>query len=115
MSLLLLRATAATTIRVISSRPVATKGHNIDLPISLTSLIEIRTDPHKYLLTKQHIETVTKGTPENLECRWMMSSSFCRAYTVDISSLYMVHFREAMLNNFIVGPLVSDPKYQHAH
>jgi hypothetical protein len=36
---------------VISFRPVATKSHNSDLLISLTSLIEIGTNPYKYLLT----------------------------------------------------------------
>jgi hypothetical protein len=60
---------------------IATKGHNNDLLISLTSLVEIRTDPHKYLLIIQHIEAVTKGTLDILECSWMPYSSFCRAYT----------------------------------
>jgi hypothetical protein len=44
---------------VISPRPIATKGHNSDLPISPTSLIEIGTDPHKYLLTTLYIAAVT--------------------------------------------------------
>jgi hypothetical protein len=48
---LLLKAIAATTIRVISPEAIVTKGHNSDLPISPTSLIESETDRHKYLLT----------------------------------------------------------------
>jgi hypothetical protein len=36
---------------MISSKSVATKGHNNDLLISFNSLIKIETDPHKYLLT----------------------------------------------------------------
>jgi hypothetical protein len=55
MSPLLLRATAATTIRVISHEAVATKGHNNDLPISLTSLAESETGLYKYLLTSSAI------------------------------------------------------------
>jgi hypothetical protein len=51
MSLLLLRDTSVMTIQVISHGVVATKGHNSDLPISLTLLIENKTDLHKYLLT----------------------------------------------------------------
>jgi hypothetical protein len=50
ISSLLLRITAATVIWVISPRAVATKGHNNDLPISSTSLIESETGLHKYLL-----------------------------------------------------------------
>jgi hypothetical protein len=78
-----------TTIWVISPGPVATKCHSSDLLISPTSLAKIGTDPHKYLLITQHTEAVTKGTLEILECSWMSSSSFCRAYDVDISSLYI--------------------------
>jgi hypothetical protein len=51
MSPLLLRATTATTIRVISPGVVAIKGHNSDLPISPTSLAESGTTLRKYLLT----------------------------------------------------------------
>jgi hypothetical protein len=66
-SSLLLRATAAMTIRVISPEPVATKGHNSDLLISLTSLAQSETDPHKYLLTTQKIEAVTTDSLEILD------------------------------------------------
>jgi hypothetical protein len=65
-SLLLFKASTVTTIRVISLGPIATKGHNSDLPISPTSLTKIGTGPHKYLLTTQHIQTATKGTLEIL-------------------------------------------------
>jgi hypothetical protein len=51
MSTLLLRATTAMTIRVISPEAIAIKGHNSDLPISPTSLTESGTDLHKYLFT----------------------------------------------------------------
>jgi hypothetical protein len=51
MSPLLLRATTATASRVISPGAVATKGHNSDLSISPTSLIESGTGLYKYLLT----------------------------------------------------------------
>jgi hypothetical protein len=76
---------------VISPGPVATKGHNSDLPISPTSLAEIGTDPHKYLLTTQHIAVMTTGTLELLECLWASPCSFCRAYTVAISNLHRLH------------------------
>jgi hypothetical protein len=110
MSPLLLRATTATAIRVIPPRPIANKGHNNDLLISLTSLAQSGTDPYKYLLTTQLIEVVTMNSLEILDYSWMSSSSFCRAYSVDISTLYMPNLREVMLNSFIVGPLVSDLK-----
>jgi hypothetical protein len=51
MSPLLLRATTAMTIQMISLEPVAIKGHNSDLPISHTSLVQSGTDLQKYLLT----------------------------------------------------------------
>jgi hypothetical protein len=35
---------------------------------------------------------------------------FFRAYSVYISSLYASNLGEAMLNSFIVSPLVNDPK-----
>jgi hypothetical protein len=47
---LLLRATAATAIRVISPGAITTKGHNSDLPISPTWLTESGANLHKYLL-----------------------------------------------------------------
>jgi hypothetical protein len=102
---LLLRATTVTVILVISLRPIATKDNNSYLLISSTLLAEIRIDLDKYLLITQHIEVVTKGTLEILKC-----SSFCRAYTVVINNLYTPNLGEVMLNSFIVGSLVSDPK-----
>jgi hypothetical protein len=50
-SLLLLSATTATVIWVISHRAVATKGYNIDISTSPTSLAESGADQYKYLLT----------------------------------------------------------------
>jgi hypothetical protein len=50
-SLLLLKAIAATVIQVISPGAVATKGHNIDLRISPTSLTDSETRLYKYFLT----------------------------------------------------------------
>jgi hypothetical protein len=97
-------------IQVISHRLVATKGHNSDLLISITSLAEIGTGPHKYLLTIWHIEAWNNGILDILECSWIPSSSFYRVYSVDISSLYTLNLGEAMLNSFIAGALVSEPK-----
>jgi hypothetical protein len=51
MSPLLLRVTTVMTTQVTSPEAVATKGHNSDLQISLTSLAESETGLHKYLLT----------------------------------------------------------------
>jgi hypothetical protein len=51
MSPLLLRATTAMAIRVISYGAIATKGHNSDLSISPTSLTESGTGLYMYLLT----------------------------------------------------------------
>jgi hypothetical protein len=85
MSPLLLRAAAAMTIRVISLGSIATKSHNSDLPMSPTSLAQSGTDPHKYLLTTPKIEVLTTDSLEILDYSWMSSSSFCRAYSVDIS------------------------------
>jgi hypothetical protein len=96
------------TIRMISLGPFATKGHSSDLLISPTSLAQSGTDPHKYLLTTQQIEAVTTDSLEILDYMWMMSSSFCRAPCVSISSLHTLNLGEAKLNSFIVGPLVSD-------
>jgi hypothetical protein len=56
MSLLLLRATVATAICVISHGAVSTKGHNNDFPISPTSLAESGTSLHKYLLTSSALK-----------------------------------------------------------
>jgi hypothetical protein len=92
------------------TEPITTHGHNSDLWISPTSLTQSGTDPYKYLLTTQQIEVVTTDSLEILDYSWMPSSSFCRAYSVDISILYAPNLGEAMLNSFIVGPLVSDPK-----
>jgi hypothetical protein len=93
---------------VILPGPIATKGHSSDLPISLTSLIQSGTDPHKYLLTTLQIEAVTTDNLEILDYSWMPSSAFCRVYSIGI--LYMPNLGESMLNSFIVGPLASDPK-----
>jgi hypothetical protein len=76
MSPLLLKAIAATAIRVISPRPVATKSHISDLLISLTSLAQSGADPHKYLLTTQQIEAATTDSLEILDYSWTLSSSF---------------------------------------
>jgi hypothetical protein len=103
---------------VISPGPIPTKGHNSDLPISPTSLAEIGTDQHKYLLTTQYITAVITDTQEIPMCSWTPSSYFCRAYcrTLAASINYMLvpprsqNLGEAMLNSFIVGPLVSNPK-----
>jgi hypothetical protein len=76
-------------IRVISPEPVATKGHNSDLPISPTLLAQSEIDPHKYLLTTPQIEVVTMDI---LDYSRTPSSSFCRAYSVDISILYTPNF-----------------------
>jgi hypothetical protein len=56
MSPLLLRATVEKAICVISHGAVSTKGHNSDLPISLTSLAESGTSLHKYLLTSSALK-----------------------------------------------------------
>jgi hypothetical protein len=79
-------------IRVISPEPVATKGHNSDLPISPTLLAQSEIDPHKYLLTTPQIEAVTMDILEILDYSRTPSSSFCRAYSVDISILYTPNF-----------------------
>jgi hypothetical protein len=50
MSPLLLRVTSSMAIQVISPGAIATKGHNSDLLISPTSLIESGTGLHKYFL-----------------------------------------------------------------
>jgi hypothetical protein len=94
-------------IWVISPRPVATKGHSSDLPISPTSLVQSETSPHKYLLTTPQIEAVTMDSLEILDYSWTPSSSISRAYSVDITILYTPNLGEGMLNSFIV---VSDPK-----
>jgi hypothetical protein len=104
---LLLRATAATAIRVISPGPISNKGNNNDLPISPTSLAQSGTDPHKYLLTSSQIEAVIMDSLEILDYSWTPSSAFCRVCSVDISILHTPNLGEAMLNSFIV---VSDPK-----
>jgi hypothetical protein len=57
---------------VILPGPVAIKGHNSDILISLTLLIEIAIDTHKYLLTTQHIVAVTTDTQEILMCRHLL-------------------------------------------
>jgi hypothetical protein len=85
---LLLGATTAMTIWVISLEPIATKGHNSDLPMSPTSLAQNETDRHKYLLTTQQIDAVTTNSLEILDYSWTSSSSFYRAHNIDISSLY---------------------------
>jgi hypothetical protein len=107
---LLLRDTTTTVIQVISLGPIAIKRHSSDLPISPTSLTESVTDPHKYLLTTLQIEAVTKDSLEILDYSWTPSSSFCRAYSVDIIILYTLNLREVMLNSFIIDPFVSNPK-----
>jgi hypothetical protein len=89
---LLPRATITTVIRVISLEPFATKDHSSDLPISLISLAQSGTDPHKYLLIITQIETVAMDSPEILDYSWTLSSSFCRVYSIDISILYMPNF-----------------------
>jgi hypothetical protein len=53
---------------------------------------------------------VTTDSLEIIDYSWTMCSSFCRAYSVDISILYTPNLGDAMLNSFIVGPLISDPK-----
>jgi hypothetical protein len=89
---LLPRATITTVIRVISLEPFATKDHSSDLLISLISLAQSGTDPHKNLLRITQIETVAMDSPEILDYSWTLSSSFCRVYSIDISILYMPNF-----------------------
>jgi hypothetical protein len=108
-SLLLLRDTSATIIRVISTEAVATKDHSNNLIISLTSLTQSETDSHKYLLTISQIEAVTTYNLEILDYLWMFFIFF-RAYSVNISILCVPNLGEATLSSFVVGPLVSDPK-----
>jgi hypothetical protein len=57
---------------VILLGPVATKGHNSDILISPTLLIEIVIDTHKYLLITQHIAAVTTDTQEILMCHHLL-------------------------------------------
>jgi hypothetical protein len=73
---LLLRATIAMTIRVISPGPIATMGHCSDLQINSTSLIQSGTDPHKYLLRTLQIEVVPTDNLEILDYPWTTSSPF---------------------------------------
>jgi hypothetical protein len=80
---------------MISPGPVATKGHSSDLPISHTSLVQSGTDTHKYFLTTLQIEVVPTDNIEIIDYSWMLSSAFCRVYSVDISILYTTNLGEA--------------------
>jgi hypothetical protein len=64
-------------IRVISTRPIATKSYSSNLLISLTLLAQNETDPHKYLLTTPQIEAVTTDSLKILDYSWTLYSSFC--------------------------------------
>jgi hypothetical protein len=50
------------------------------------------------------------GDLEILDYSWMPSSAFCRVYSVEISILHTPNLGETMLNSFIAGSFVSDPK-----
>jgi hypothetical protein len=73
MNPLLLKATTAMTIWMISIMAITTKGHNSDLPIIPTLLTQSRTDTHKYLITIQQIEAVTTDNLEILDYSWTPS------------------------------------------
>jgi hypothetical protein len=70
----------------------------MSLPISLTSLAQSGTDPHKFLLITQQIVAATTDNLEILDYLWTPSLSFCRAYSVDISSLYTPNLGAASIH-----------------
>jgi hypothetical protein len=75
---LLLRATTAMAIRVISPGAIVTKGYNSDLPISHTSFAESGTGPHNVLAYIKCIEEVAPTDTLNkfLVFPWEASFAF---------------------------------------